>query len=111
MSFKLNQNNPNRRKNILARRERTEDLPYAGIETVDKYGRKGVKFPKQGIDYRGSGTPMKMSNRNAVMRQLIKYKDLFTDEEKINNAKLALSGGMNRNMLMDLVRGKKNVKG
>lgn len=80
MSYKKNQADPNRRARILARRTK-----------------QPVRSPERRKPYYGNG-PMKISNRNAMMRRLslrVKRREITVDDAK-NLMKTVLAGTATR---------------
>jgi len=97
MSYKNNLKNPNRRKEILSRRE-TGVFPKIPFDAL-----------KKPVAYYRAGTPMKLSNRNAVMRHLVKYKELFSKKELEGLYNTIRNGMINRQTLLNIVKEKSNV--
>lgn len=82
MSYKLNQKFPARRAAILARRNK-DNLPHAEmLVRKDKYGNLQYKdLPGYPAYSPNNGTPMKQSNRLALMRYILAHNKERIKEE------------------------------
>lgn len=99
MSYKLNQQNPERRAKILARRNKG---PGTNLNTLKRNKRKEIVWPNSGRRaFTGSESLMKMSNRRACMRylgKLVKARVKTVDEGQ-RLMQVIMSGRATRTMV------------
>lgn len=99
MSYTNNQKDPFRRSKILARRTKTTFTDAHGVEV--KYGRLDPLKKTGRSTFRNQATPMKISNRFALMRRLAFFKELYTPEAFEQCKRIIMSGQATRYLMLN----------
>lgn len=106
MSYKLNKQDPFRRPAILARRTKTHftvDVMEGGkrVQKTFKYGKMNPLAKTGRSSFGNIPTPMKISNRFALLRRLAFLKDLYTAQQYEAMVSHIMSGQANRYLMLD----------
>lgn len=100
MSYKANQKDPARRGYLLQRRQK-KGIKYGteGRFFLDKYGKITAKMSGPPTTFKRQGTPMKQSNRNALMRQIQRNIHKLTEPQAKTLVHMVMNGEASRHQI------------